>query len=146
MTREEAIQILTEWKEQMENHGVPNWSAKLNALDMAIESLSESTKGYSTMSEEYDEAIEALSSDAVQGEWNTGKPTKGGKYIVTIIGIGDYRFVDIMHYGKPCMPNIEVSGACWYSDDDEWGDVVYDDKDIIAWIPLPTPYKGGDTE
>lgn len=83
------------------------------------------------------------SADAVQGEWNTGKPTKGGKYIVTLIGIGDYRFVDIMHYDKPCMPNKEVSGACWYRDDDEWGDVVYDDKDIIAWIPLPKPYNCG---
>ena len=80
------------------------------------------------------------------GEWNTGKPTKRGKYIVTLIGIGDYRFVEIMHYDKPCMPNREVSGECWYRDDDEWGDVVYDDKDIIAWIPLPKPYKGGDDE
>lgn len=48
MTREEAIQELTEWREQMKNHGVPNWSAKLNALNMATE---------------------ALSAEAVQGEW-----------------------------------------------------------------------------
>ena len=41
MTREEAIHELTEWREQMKNHGVPNWSAKLNALDMAIEALQE---------------------------------------------------------------------------------------------------------
>ena len=40
MTREEAIHELTEWREQMENHGVPNWSSKLNALDMAISALS----------------------------------------------------------------------------------------------------------
>ena len=40
MTREEAIQELTEWREQMKNHGVPNWSAKLNALNMATEALS----------------------------------------------------------------------------------------------------------
>lgn len=52
--------------------------------------------------------------------------------------------MSIMHYDKPFMPNIEVSGACWYRDDDEWGDVVYDDKDILAWMPLPTPYKGGE--
>ena len=80
------------------------------------------------------------SAEAVQG-WRTGKPTKGGKYIVTLIGIGGYRFVSIMHYDKPFMPNIEVSGACWYRDDDEWGDVVYDDKDILAWMPLPEPYR-----
>ena len=54
--------------------------------------------------------------------------------------------MSIMHYDKPFMPNIEVSGACWYRDDDEWGDVVYDDKDILAWMPLPTPYKGGGDE
>lgn len=96
--------------------------------------------------EALDMAIEALSADAVQGKWHTGKPTKCGKYIVTLIGIGDYRFVDIMHYDKPCMPNREVSGECWYRDDDEWGDVVYDDKEILAWQPLPKPYKGGDDE
>ena len=39
MKREEAIAELTEWREQMKNHGVPNWSAKLNALAMAIEAL-----------------------------------------------------------------------------------------------------------
>ena len=87
----------------------------------------------------------ATTIEAVQG-WRTGKPTKGGKYIVTLIGIGGYRFVSIMHYDKPFMPNIEVSGACWYREDEEWGDVVYDDKDILAWMPLPKPYKGGDTE
>ena len=85
----------------------------------------------------------SISAEAVQG-WRTGKPTKGGKYIVTLIGIGGYRFVTIMHYDKPLMPNIEVGGACWHRDDDEWGDVVYDDNDILAWMPLPTPYKGGD--
>ena len=39
MTREEAIHELKEWLEQMMNHGVPNWSAKLEALDMAIHEL-----------------------------------------------------------------------------------------------------------
>lgn len=101
---------------------------------------------YNISTENMHTILDALSADAVQGEWNTGKPTKRGEYIVTLIGIGDYRFVDIMHYDKPCMPNIEVSGACWYCDDDEWGDVVYDDTDILAWMPLPKPYKGGDTE
>ena len=51
-----------------------------------------------------------------------------------------------MHYDKPQIPNREVGGVCWYRSDDEWGDVVYDDADILAWMPLPTPYKGGDDE
>ena len=40
MTKEEVIKEMIEWREQMKNHGVPNWSAKLNALNMAIISLS----------------------------------------------------------------------------------------------------------
>lgn len=39
------------------------------------------------------------------------------------------------------MPNRKVKGACWYRSDSEWGDVVYDDTDIIAWMPLPKPYR-----
>ena len=39
MTREEAIHELTEWREQMKSHGVPNWSAKLNAIERAISAL-----------------------------------------------------------------------------------------------------------
>ena len=41
MTREEAIQVLTEWQKQMHKCGVPEWSTKLEAIDMAIEALSE---------------------------------------------------------------------------------------------------------
>ncbi len=29
----------------------------------------------------------------------------------------------------------------WYRSDSEWGDVVYDDTDILAWMPLPEPYE-----
>ena len=102
--------------------------------------------------EEY-ERLEALydairiydsSAEAVQG-WRTGKPTENGEYMVTLDAWG-HRYIDVMHYAKPQMPNIEVDGTCWYRDDDEWGDVVYDDSDIIAWMPLPNPYKGGDSE
>ena len=50
-------------------------------------------------------------------------------------------FIDLFHYGKPMMPNRKVKGACWYRSDSEWGDVVYDDTDIIAWMPLPKPYR-----
>ena len=82
------------------------------------------------------------SAEAVHG-WRTGEPTENGEYMVTLDAWG-HRYIDIMHYDKPQMPNREIDGACWYRSDDEWGDVVYDDKDIIAWMPLPTPYKGGD--
>ena len=86
-------------------------------------------------------AIEALSADAVHG-WRTGKPTEHGKYMVTLDSFG-HKHIDLFYYGKPMMPNRKVKGMCWYRSDDEWGDVVYDDKDILAWMPLPKPYKGG---
>ena len=89
--------------------------------------------------------IKALpSADAVQG-WRVGKPTEEAKYMVTLDSFGHKR-IDLFYYGKPMMPNRKVRGKCWYRSDDEWGDVVYDDTDILAWMPLPTPYKGGDDE
>lgn len=89
--------------------------------------------------------IDALpSADAVQG-WRIGKPTEQGRYMVTLDSFG-HKHIDLFYYGKPMMPNRKVRGKCWYRSDDEWGDVVYDDKDILAWQPLPKPYKGGDLE
>lgn len=84
------------------------------------------------------------SADAVHG-WRIGKPTEQGKYMVTLDSFG-HKHIDLFYYGKPLMPNRKVRGKCWYRSDDEWGDVVYDDTDILAWQPLPTPYKGGDGE
>ena len=120
MTREEAIR-------QIENR----WS---------IMDYGESE----ALGEALDMAIEALSADAVQG-WRKGKPTEQGEYMVTLDSFG-HKHIDLFYYGKPLMPNRKVRGKCWYRSDDEWGDVVYDDTDILAWMPLPTSYKGGDTE
>ena len=89
-------------------------------------------------------AQKAISADAVHG-WRIGKPTEQGKYMVTLDSFG-HKHIDLFYYGKPMMPNCKVRGMCWYRSDDEWGDVVYDDTDILAWQPLPKPYKGGDTE
>lgn len=145
MTKEDAIKWL---KAERKARAIITECQITEALDMAIEALSaEAEPSLKAIKRQIDEHwyIDPPSAEAVQG-WKTGKPTKSGKYIVTLIGIGDYRFVGIMHYDKPFMPNREVDGTCWYMDDDEWGDVVYDDKDILAWMPLPTPYKGVDSE
>lgn len=86
-----------------------------------------------------EDAIRHLpSADAVQG-WRIGKPTEQGKYMVTIDSFG-HKHIDLFYYGKPLMPNRKVRGKCWYRSDDEWGDVVYDDTEILAWQPLPKPY------
>ena len=118
MTREEAKEILTHNWTRVDN---PNYSE-------------------SELDEAFFMAIEALSADAVQG-WRIGKPTEQGKYMVTLDSFG-HKHIDLFYYGKPMMPNRKVRGKCWYRSDDEWGDVVYDDTDILAWQPLPTPYKG----
>ena len=117
MTREEAAEHLKEWREVISS------SHRKAVIDMAIE---------------------ALSDEAVHG-WRIGKPTELGRYMVTLDSFGHKR-IDLFYYGKPLMPNVPVKGMCWYRVDNEWGDVVYDDTDILAWMPLPKPYKGGDDE
>lgn len=76
------------------------------------------------------------------GEWvpvSERLPSEDGKYLVfyegTIIGSD----IDIMWYGEPLMPNVDVGGKHFYRSDGEWGDVVYDEA--LAWMPLPEPYR-----
>lgn len=81
----------------------------------------------------------------IEAEWISASerlPNEEGLYMVTLKTFSDdYRFIDLLHYGKPMMPNCRVKGACWYRNDSEWGDVVYDNSDIIAWMPLPMLYR-----
>ncbi len=81
--------------------------------------------------------------EAVQGWITDRNPTENGTYIVTIAD-EDGGFVCELNYGEPLMPICKVNGACWYDADDDFGDCPY--YDILAWMPLPKPYKGGDTE
>ena len=70
-------------------------------------------------------------------------PSESGRYLVAYpLFTRGNNWLNIMHFGKPSMPNIKVKGKCWYMPDDEYGDVVYDD--VLAWMPLPEPCKGGD--
>ena len=93
--------------------------------------------------------LKQLPSASVEvGEWipcSERLPSENGRYLVTYpLFVGGNKWVNVLWYGKPSMPNIKVKGKCWYRSDDEYGDVVYDD--ILAWMPLPKPYKGGDDE
>lgn len=95
-------------------------------------------------SKELVKALKALpSADAVQGWITDRKPTDDGTYLVTIADEGG-DFVCELHYGEPLNPICKVNGPCWYDSDAEFGDCPY--CDILAWQPLPTPYKGGDAE
>lgn len=68
-------------------------------------------------------------------------PSESGRYLVTYpLFTRKDKWLNIMNFGKPSMPNIKVKGKCWYMSDDEYGDVVYDD--ILAWMPLPPVYQG----
>ena len=76
--------------------------------------------------------------------WRTDKPTKQGKYLVTtetFIG-GRSRYVELLWYGKPLMPNITgLKGWHWYYPDSDYGDLIMDDE-VIAWQECPEPYEG----
>lgn len=127
MTREEAIKVLTHLREIIRT--IPKALCKLpNVEERKMENIIALQM-----------AIESLQVETVQG-WRKGKPTEQGEYMVTLDAFG-HRHIDLFYYGKPLMPNRKVRGKCWYRSDDEWGDVVYDDKDILAWMPLPKPYR-----
>lgn len=69
MTREEALKELAEWREQMKNHGVPDYGKKLMALGVAIEALSNA--------EQHTKRVESVDligrQDAINAIENTGE-------------------------------------------------------------------------
>lgn len=64
-------------------------------------------------------------------------PEKYGRYLVTLEDEG-YRSVTPLYYGR--IGRIST----FYDSDSEYGDIEY--CGIIAWMPLPEPYKGGEEE
>lgn len=139
MTKEEAIYRLknTAWlgtdKDREETE---------QAVEIAIKSLGELPKRRKEVKRWKRKALKAKTK---HGKWvpcSERLPNKEDLYMVTLKTFSDdYRFIDLFHYGKPLMPNCKVKGACWYRSDSEWGDVVYDDTDILAWMSLPLPYR-----
>lgn len=87
---------------------------------------------------DFDDAI--IQIDAVpsaEAEWipcSERLPEQSNDYICTIPLDEKETFVKVLTFYK----------GRFYEDDDEWGATFYDD--VIAWMPLPTPYKGGDDE
>lgn len=129
MTKEEAIQILS----TRDAHGV----------------LCGFTSG---VTEVLDMAIEALTADAVQ-VWipcSERLPEDSGDYLVcpsdgVIEDYSDCRDVMIMPYDANC----EAFG--WWTERYDpislgFVDSDFDEFEVLAWMPLPTPYKGGNDE
>ena len=85
---------------------------------------------------------------SAEAEWipcSERLPSEDGRYLVTYPLLRwQNNWISVMHYGKPLDPTQDVKGRCFYYSDSEWGDAVYDN--ILAWMPLPMPYKGGDDE
>ena len=118
MTREEAIEYLDGMKIVIPicNELKELPDERNEAIDMAIEALS-----VANLKEEFESA------DAVQGEW------------------------------IPCSERLPIPPTfCLVTTDGSYGDVIdialymsdgwHKASEVIAWMPLPTPYKGGDTE
>lgn len=63
-------------------------------------------------------------------------PEEYGKYLVTV-DLDYYVAVITLYYGRIHRKDV-------FYDDSEYGGIQWDG--VIAWMPLPEPYKGGDTE
>ena len=64
-------------------------------------------------------------------------PQKYGKYLVSV-DFDSYVGTEPLWYGR-------INGKdVFYDSDSEYGDIQWDG--VIAWMPLPTPYKGGEEE
>lgn len=165
MTKEEAIQILS----TRDAHGVlcGYTSGVTEALDMAIEALKEHESATLLMNDlisrqgalkpfctapdgtripEVDcdnfpvefsvEFIKKhlLSLPSVEADWipcSERLPSDSGNYLITV---ADLR---LGHIGEHT-----VTIADFYAKAKKWNSIV----DVVAWMPLPTPYKGGEKE
>ena len=81
-----------------------------------------------------DMAIEALSADAEWIPCSEKLPSDSGDYLCTIPLDADETYTEVLMFHK----------GRFYEDDAEWGATYHDD--VLAWMPLPKPYKGGDDE
>lgn len=84
--------------------------------------------------------------EAVQG-WipcSEKLPSEDDRYLVTYPLMNERNWISIKWFGKPNMPNRPIKEKCFYESHSEYGDVIWDN--VVAWMPLPTPYEGGDSE
>ena len=90
--------------------------------------------GYSYEADMVRRLKEALSAEAGHG-WvpcSERMPNESGDYLCTIPLDEVDTYVDVLSFHK----------SRFYEDDAEWGATYHDD--VIAWMDLPKPYKGGD--
>lgn len=61
-------------------------------------------------------------------------PEEQGQYLVTFP----------VYNGESCVYVLSFCKGKFYETDDEYGDAEYDD--VIAWMPLPEPWKGANDD
>lgn len=141
MTREEAIKII-------------------DCYDIGFYDLSGEKIPADKLAEAFDMAIEALSADAVQGEWipcGEKMPKELERVNVTWLNhnppfyyqhIKDIPQTDTAVYyrGKWYWWDATVIDVLAEYGEDCNAEQIDKDIEVIAWMPLPKPYKGGDTE
>ena len=64
------------------------------------------------------------------------KPETDGEYLVTELDFRDEPYSTSAYFGVADNGHENV----FYVSDSEWGDIELDD--VIAWMPLPIPWKG----
>lgn len=82
--------------------------------------------------EAYADHIKRLPSARPTGEWipcSERMPSESGDYLATIPLDADETYTEVLMYHN----------GRFYEDDDEWGATYHDD--VIAWMPLPKPYR-----
>lgn len=68
-------------------------------------------------------------------------PETRDRYLISYRVVGN-EYVTTAVWGKPPEPRTDIRGNHFYEPDDEYGDFVYDvEGEVIAWMPLPEPYK-----
>lgn len=67
-------------------------------------------------------------------------PEKDTHCVLVTYKDGNDYFVKQMYYGKAYFEC--SSKICFYDSDSEYGDIEY--RGVIAWMPLPEPYKEGE--
>lgn len=126
MTRDEATQELAEWRKQMKDHGVPPYSTKYKALGMAIEALKAEpkTKCVARIDVDTEEVVKRIKEeyDITDGWIPCSKRLQKeyAQYLVCFEG-----------------------GECYvyWLEDSDWARGMVEKEGIIAWMPLPKPYK-----
>ena len=150
ISRADAIEAVVSWTVEDRPHEVmpTDLVDRINALPSADAEPKRVLQGYckgaNTIQTIRHEELQSIantrkaveSADAVQG-WipcSERLPSESGDYLCTIPLDADETYTEVLMFHK----------GRFYEDDAEWGATYHDD--VLAWMPLPTPYKGGDTE